>query len=437
MIQPLPRVISNVGYGHATQELAINDGNSSGELPGRYAPMARAGAVLTLTVYRKIGLPDVSIEIFVDGVASGMALTLDSATEQATVSGNVPYTAGQRVTYKYTAVLQLFPGFSMGVCVEIDTDELCFGIAAISGTFGLGGGHYGGAFANGYWADNRSSQSINALDGSVTTLALRRFSSPTGGSFKAWIEIDTVLQDGSGGTVDTSCEIVDAGSPVQIVTFVLPVTPQQKITVKQVRLGSEGAFATDQVGAGIGFTPDNPNAFMMCGGSNDAIWDDPLFQNWKWNHSIQDTDPSTNIEEHQAPVGLQAFAVTGMYVEHNLAPGTDEHYTDTVLRNGISSDIIVDVTGPSVSSGLDLGREIYSATDLITIDLLRSAGAAAGGAFYWGLSAEIVNLAHPGPVIPPGIPGSFIPDIPLTGSAGVQDCLHGSVHPPITLTGSV
>jgi len=393
MIQPVPKVLCNVGYGTADQEVGVISGNTSGVVPGRYAPMPVAGSVKSLSVYRAAGLPEVTIGVYINGVATGLAITLGTGATQDYIEGDAPYDEGDLVTYKYSTELQLFPGFAMGVCVDLEGDALCFGVAAISGGGAFLAAHYGGAIGNGAWSENRAFQSINPLAGSATRLALRRHTTNVGGSWKAWLELSstqgglTVLQDGSGGTVDTLVELLDS-DPDDVVfrDFDLPCPPGMYVNVVLLRV-TEPTFAVEQVGVGVAFVPDTPGQFPLCGGSNDVIWTTELTQ-WKWNHSNQ---LAPTIEAHSAPAGRTPFAIVEMFVEHTDYPGSGQTYTDTVLRNEAPTDVSVVVSGPSTRFGSDTGREVYVPTDLVTIDLTRSAGASTLAKFYWGIAAEVIT----------------------------------------------
>ncbi len=368
-----------------------------------------------------------------DGVSAGVTVTLGTADSQtADTTHTTSYAAGQTVEYYVqVASTQSFPGFDLGLSVELESDANCFGVTATSGTYGVNGLHYAGALGNGYWASLRTFYSINALAGSATRLMLRRFSSPTGGSFKAWLELDGVLQDGTGGTVDTSCEVLDSvASGVFYVDFDLPCPLGQHLNVVLQRLGTEAAFSVEQCAAGIAFTPTTPNQFMCCGGSNDAITIPGT--SWKWNHSEQE---GAAIENHEAPVGQTPITVLGLYVEHSSAPGVGDSYTDTLLDTGVATALSV-VVADAATSGLTTGSVNFVAGDLLTLELVSTTGATSGSNFYWGLAAEITTPPTPEPPLPPGIPASHHPNIPLTGSQGAQDCLHGSTS-TITLSGSV
>lgn len=396
MIQPFPKVISFVGYGDAHQEVGILDGNTSGVLPGKYAPMAFAGDVRSLTIYRALGLPEVKVGVYINNVSTGLEVTLPSGATQAFIQGHGVYGPGDLVTYKIATTLQFFPGFDMGMCVELEpiaNHALCFTVTATSGGGAFLANHYAGALGNGFWAENRSSQSINALTGSVTRLALRRFTHNTGGSWRAWIEVGPagttpVLQDGTGGTIDTLVELLDTdGADVAIRDFILPCVPTEYVNVVLLRVGSEPTFAVEQIGVGVGFVPDTPGQFMLVGGSNDTIWTDNL-TSWKWNHSRQLGDV---IEKHTAPVGRRRMSVSAMYVEHTSFPGVGKTFTDTLLKNGAPTNIAVVVSGPATRFGQDVGKAAYGPKDLITIELTRTSGSDTG-AFYWAIGMEVSEL---------------------------------------------
>jgi len=383
MIQVFPKCVANVGYGAAAQHTGVCDGNGIMTLDIGKAPMPTSGTLRKLSVYCGVAHPDVKVDIFIDGASSGLSLTLGShETQVADLLTEVVYAAGQTVSYRTLTTLQLFPGFEMAFCVELEADALSFCVTAAAGGASYLTTHYGGAFGNGYWADNRSSQSITALAGSATRLAIRRFSSNTGGSWKAWLEIDTVLQDGTGGTVDTLVELDDTGAAVAFRDFDLPCMPVQHVNVVLVR-DTEPTFAIEQVGVGVAFVPSDPDGFMLVGGSNDII---PIpGTSWKWNHS---RESGASMAMHEAPISGRSIRLTGLYVERTVPPTAGESFTHTILRNGIASNISV-VIADNATTGVGFGEQICRVDDLVTIELVSTAGANPVAKFYWALVGQV------------------------------------------------
>jgi len=411
MYQIFPKTIFSVGgLGVPIQHLGINDGNGSGVFVGSRAPMALPGLLRNLTLYCGEVHPDVSVDILIDGVAAGVPLTLLSGQTQIVDTVNsVSWNAGQTVEYLVTTINS---GFDMSLCPEIVSTAQLYCVTAISGTFGVGQLTYGGALGNGYFAGNRSSQSINALDGACTHLALRRFGGVSGGSWVAYLEVDTVLQDGTGGTVNTTCTLLDSdASGIAFSTFNLPITPVQHVNVVVLRAGVDTVFAVEQFGVGIAFVPTAANAFMCCGGSNDAIAIPGT--DWKWMHSLQDVVTPTIIENQAAIGGQQPIRINTLYVEHTVPATAGQAFTDTLLKNGVASDITVVVPDPA-TSGSDSGSAIYDPSDLIVIRLDSTAGTNPVAKFYWGMAGELYVPVPPCPglVTTPRIDG--LPYVPFS-----------------------
>lgn len=386
MIQIFPKCVSQVGYGSAVQHAGIIDGNGIMTFDIGRAPMPFAGTLRNFTVYCGVAHPSVKVQVLLDGFPSGVELTLASGISQVSDAiGEVFYTAGQTLTYRTITTVQIYPGFEMAFCVELNSTAQAFGVVAHFGSsVGAGSKEYAGALGNGFWAELASSYSINALEGSATRLMLRRFTAQSGGSWKANLELDGVLQDGTVGTVDTTCELFDAdASGLVSVDFDLPAQPTQHLNVVLERLGSTATFGLEQVGAGIAFRPTKTNGFMLVGGSNDAI---PIpGTSWKWNHS---GEFAATIERHQAAIGGKAIRLTSLYVEHTQPPTAGESFTDTILNNGVPSDISVVLTD-SATSGSDFGTQVCGIGDRVTIELVSTAGANPVAKFYWAMAGEV------------------------------------------------
>ncbi len=386
MIQIFPKCVFGVGYAAAIQHTGVTDGLCTMTFDVGRAPMPFSGTLRHFMVYCGVAHPDFSVDILIDGVFSGLLVAVGAGQTIVTdPTTEIVYVAGQTLTYRTHVEPQLYPGFEIGLCVELESTAQAFGVVAQFGSSTPAGTlSYAGALGNGFWAELRTSYSINALEGFVTRLVLRGFTVQSGGSWKAWIEVDNVLQDGTGGTIDTACELLDTDVLGTVFAdFDLPVTPTQHVNVVLERLGSTIAFGFEQIAAGIGFRPTKTNGFMLVGGSNDVI---PIPGTaWKWNHSRQQADL---ITQHQAAISGKPIRLTGLYVEHSQPPGAGESFTDTILNNGVPSDISVVLTD-NTTAGSDAGTQVCAVGDLVTIQLDSTAGANEVAKFYWGLAGEV------------------------------------------------
>jgi hypothetical protein len=400
-----------VGYGgtfippsSTSQRCGVNDGQG-GILGQSWIPVPIAGTLSRLTLLSYSAPADVTVILYKNGIATSLYTTLTPPLIQASNSTDtVSVAVGDYIGYEVVGDLVTFPGYDLAMTIEFDGAGQIFGLVATTDTSpDDGSGYFGGALGNGYFSvygvgQSSNSYSLNAIDGRVTSLALRTFSGAPGASaWTGYIVVNGVLQDGSGGTVDTSC-VITGTDEAAVSTFSLRVARTDKVDAVVFRSGSDAPFAFEHVGVGVGFTPDVDGQFMLCGGSNDALNTSAVRS--KWNHSEQLASPETRCV---ASVGLTGFTTIGMYVEH-AAPGPGRSWTDRLRRGSdgsyVSTDTVVVVADDAVSAGI-LTNERYNPSDEITI-LMTPAGTPGGGEFHWGVPAttDVIDVLDYGVIGP-------------------------------------
>jgi hypothetical protein len=231
------------------------------------------------------------------------------------------------------------------MCIEFEGTHSIYGLMIFGGTIGVDAGNFGGAFGNGvfqgYGGGSSNTYSICALAGTITRLDLYAHSGAPGiGVWTGYIVVDGVIQDGAGATVDTAC-VLTGGAVSAFSTFTLPTELGTLYDVLVVRSGETAVFAQNHVSAGVAHLPDLEGAYMVCGGSNDAISGSETA--WKWTRSEQVEGPETR---HLAPVGPRGFTAFGLYIRKGTAPGSlgsGQGYVHTLRRTQADTALVVTI----------------------------------------------------------------------------------------------
>ncbi len=386
MIFILPKVFAGLGYSATAQAAGINSGEGSLTVGGGKIPMPLPGIVKKFTLYGGVARDiDVTAKVRKNGTTIGLevALAAGAAGQQVfTATNPLPFSAGDYLEYVFElSDTEFFPGLAISACAEIEADAILYGVSPLAGTIGVGHTGEGGALGNGS-IDSTGSYSICALHCVLERLCILRFASQSGGAWTAWIKVNGVIQDGTGGTVDTTTVLDDADPDFVVRTFSLPLSPLDHVNVYYQRTGSEAAFSVNQFGIGVAVRPDTPGAFMFCGGNNDVI-DNGL--TWKWMQSAQE---GPTIGDHTAPVGQRPFQITGLYVEREEEPGAGNSYIQTLLKNGEPTGLVVTISDAAVA-GQGVGAVQYHAGDTLTLQIETQGDAPSGPQIHWAFSATL------------------------------------------------
>jgi hypothetical protein len=309
---PIPKMIANIGYGNVVSGVPVADGRGSAVITF-IAPMAVAGILRKLRVFKCQSITQ-DMEISVGPMSVTLTPSDPIGTQKTDTLHSLSVAPGDTPAYSIdNQSFEGFPGKTIGVCLEWESTHQVFSLCGGGNT----GSWFGGAFGNGglqtYGGGGLSvSYSICGVAGNVTHLMVQRYGSPSGGAWTGWIRRNEVTQDGTGGTVDTTCSLPDTGPDTALSRFELPVVPFQDRC--DVLLTRTGPSALSNVAASVGFLPDIAGQFMLCGGTNNVISNDDL--EWQWNGSEQ---LAGTIEKNTAPIST-AFMASGLTVDRG-APG--------------------------------------------------------------------------------------------------------------------
>lgn len=403
MIQTFCKAAYYGGYTASTQYLGVLDGLGDmtraivfGIDSARH-PVSVTGTFRNLTIYSRNTTErtfPVTVTLMVNGIASSLAVTLTSGgTSASETSTDVAVSAGDDVCYRIVGSSAFAPGYELGFSIELEGASNCYAICSDAGGYTDGNGDYGGALGNGTLMtygtgtpNDSNTFSICSVAGSIVRLDAKAFSgAPGAGVWTSYIQLNGVLQDGAGGTVDTSCVITGTDEEA-FSTFTLPLAIEDHVEMVVMRTGGSAGFANSHVAMSIAFTPTTTGQYMLTGGSADTIPSGTTA--WKWNRSLQNAPAEV---EHTAPVGPRGIRVRGLYVERHGAPGMGTSYENTVRRN--EADTIATVTVSDLDTGgLVVASVSFGAGDTISIQStpINSPGVSK---LYWGLALEALDAA--------------------------------------------
>lgn len=388
------RVQTLVSFGSGTTNFPlIGVSGLSGTGTTERVPMPWPAVMRNLVLYSgdTARAMDCTLTLMKEGVATALEVTLDSAaTTPVTLQGvDVSFATLEDCALRF-ATSGASGGNTFAWCIEIESAGNIYGIPNFASSALIADtGAYGGALGNGFQqsyvapAAQSTSYSITAVAGTITTLVMRCYSGapPGGESWLGFVRINEVIQDGSGGTVDTRCTIT-SGNTTASVSFVLPITPPDRVELVYVKLGGSqaGAFS-GHVGFGIGFVPAQSGHFMLTGGSNQTL----THPGYVWPLSAQN---ETDELLAQAPVGPGGFTVRGLYIEAP-APGSDpdDQVTRWLRKSGVSTAITVVLTHLQ-TSGLIAGVNVrFIEGDYVSIFQNATGGSSPDSSrLYWGLA---------------------------------------------------
>lgn len=380
-------------------------------------PMPVAGTFRNLVFYCGETHPDITVSLNVNGVDTLLSVAFDSADTIAVNSANeVVVAVGDVVTiHTNVATEHTAPGLAVGFSIEFEGDKQFYAVAADTGGQSAGFYRISGALGNGIQQNTSNpltfcnTYSLCAVEGIIDGMCIRTFAGEPGdGVWTANIVLNGVLQDGSGGSVDTT--VTMTGSTIfEEAAFSLPIVLADQVVIAVLRSVEDSPFANAQCSAAITFTPTDTitNPFMLVGGSNDSI--STTLVGYKWEHSeqLQATEVLT-----AAPIAFSGMQAKGIYIEITSAPGAGKSYDYVVRRNALFDTAIATSIVDTDDTALVLEDVDFIYGDLIDIRITPSGGPLSNH-MYWGLSAiveeapELNTIRVQKVTVPSDLPDSF------------------------------
>lgn len=370
-------------------------------------PIPIAGTFRNMTLYSGEGRAlSFGSSVWKNNGGTGLVAFLPIAGGASQVSNTIDTVAiapGDDVAWVYGSGVSFgAPGKTTGLTVEWEGDELIFGMAGIPGAPAATHCYMGGALGNGIGqfvglvpangVPSTSSYSICPISGRVKHLVIKEnHGGNAGGSWTVYLRVNNVLQDGTGGTVNTAVTLADGGG-FAVGAIELPLVFPDHVEYVVLRNGTN-AVGFNQPGVGLGFLPDNTDQFIVVGGNNNS--NTAAFNTFTWNTSRQ----QETIEAlASVAVGQTDFFLQGLYIEFvGQTPG--HSFTFLLTLDGVSTGISVTIdsgSGPNVL--VDGFNVLAPAGSTLALALIPSDAAALIGELHWALIAGFA-------VVPPSCPG--------------------------------
>jgi hypothetical protein len=201
--------------------------------------------------------------------------------------------------------------------------------------------------------------SINAVEGDVTRLDVNLDGAPGTGSYTFTIEKNGVLQDGSGGTVDTRVTISGA-STTGSATFTLPCSPGDEFRLRGLP-STPGTARRPRFG--VALVADTPGQCNYVSTNITNNLDNAATR----YHSFGAADmPWTTTEADHAATISVGFDLLFIAVSLNLSPGAGKSYAFNLRKNGAGAGLSATVSD-AATSATGTATVSYAAGD--TIDM--------------------------------------------------------------------
>ncbi len=394
MRQAFCKTVSQVGAATSTNGVGIMDGGGAVTIVPYRDVCASAGTFRNLIVYANSTVRRTLVATLwrmpsgsFTAAPTTLAVTLGlGVTKNQNTSDSVVVAVGD-VVYLIVETDIGGASYDLALGLEFDGDSQMYAIPDKKPNAITLQGQIAGALGNGKPENysgqgNASSYSIAALEGDITSLVLRT----TNGVAEAMssctgvIVLNSVVQDGSPGTVDTRC-ILTAGNSQAVAAFTLPIVLEDRVNIVYER---DDAIFTRAVTCGITFDPTDAASFMFSGGSNDVILA-PL--GYMWNRSRQLGASEIQV---QAPVPVSGLVLSGLYIEEG-SPVTGDPITATVRINGLDTALTVTFEGSGfVNADVPAVSGALLSISIVSTDNQQ---------FHWGIAASIEEEPDTGTLI--------------------------------------
>jgi phage tail protein X len=411
--QALPELRRFVLYATLTDYLSIGSGqNASSSTFGAFVgatPLPQDATFRNIAIFCKdTRTAAITLTFRRNFVNTALSVTLPASQNYATTTG-VAVACGELDYVDWvvsSSAGYTFPGITVAFAIEQEGARCFYSVPAIYGSVTAGDAALGGCFGNGGWQgpggalpQYSGSASVCAIPGTITRIALADIGGvATGGSWTAYIKKNGVLQDGSGGTVNTAVTLLDTVPAKRVVgTIALPVVPGDICDVVYVRNGTS-VSATLQVAVGIGFTPTDDGWFMLTGGDNVGL---PSSGTTSYSFTAGSSDTDEGLQT--VPIGPVGIVARGLYVIRGTlpggsGPGSGNTYAHTLLKGTAEPYAAGSVTAAAVSMSNTTNNASITGLSVAfpagsTAVIRNNPSASAGGdVMHWGLQATFPDV---------------------------------------------
>ena len=375
-------------------------------------PISEPGSFSNLVVLAPLSYqthPAFTITVLKNGVATALTTSLlGTDTQNSDTTHTFTVVEGDDFSVQLSGSAVGSPGYDIFVVCDFtpdDADTSIYGIPAVAQSVTNQHGWVGGALGNGTFQtwDFTSPSSLTAYSntysiasspGNITRLDLKSFRTPGVLVWKAWIRLNKVIQDGTGGTVDTTVTLTEPATSA-FSTFTLPIVEADHVEIAIELITGTAVFATANIAAGCKFVSSNPGEFMFCGGDNNARSN--TAENFTYTGTQQLATPEARV---QVPIGINGLNVEGIYVEHAIPGAPGKGWIDTVRKNGVNTVVTVTVEDQE-TTGFIRTPVSFVYGDLIDIGY-NPFGTPNNSQFHWGFAFTVTEPTPPPPDVESG-----------------------------------
>lgn len=402
----------NAGYGGVTQYLSLwgSDGSWANSVTfginSQKTPLILPGTFSNLVVTSfdtlGTGTPTAELTLFVNGVATALTATVAAGAGGSATDAThmVTVVKGDDVEMRLVSgAIQVSPGYDVSFSVEFTGSSSTlsqYGTPPLVGSVSSGVNKCAGALGNGTWVNlPAGTQLCNTYSiypmttGTITGYYVKDYVTPLGTSvWTGYMRLNGVLQDGSGGTVNTSATMTGSTNTMEG-SFSLPVVIGDhvelvcELTVTGVSFGSH-------LGATVSHNAAVAGQFMWCGGNNNAI--DNANTTYAWIGSFEEV---TTEARASVPIGPSGLTALGNYVELNTTPGPGNTFTFVARQSGSDTSIAFTINDPDTTGSVTSTVQ-YAQGDTLNLSFVPASNPASNEV-HWGL---IASLAVSPPVPP-------------------------------------
>src|SRR5262245_55922867 len=253
MIQTFLKASWNLGWGSSFYRIGL--GGQGGTTfffndDASIVVVPITGTFRNLIIYSPAGdHPNYTATLYVNGVASTLTCALLTADDVASDNTHeVSVVAGDDIFISVNVnPLGAGTGYPLNFSLEFEGNQQFYSISSganhTSGDYGGGGALGNGVIQTAYIPTALSNTySICTTPGTLTGIRSKDFSTNNvGGGYTAYISLNQVLQDGSGGTVNTACSWND-GDVGASSSFSLPIVIGDHVEFALLRTGANAVF---------------------------------------------------------------------------------------------------------------------------------------------------------------------------------------------------
>jgi hypothetical protein len=300
-----------------------------------------AGASWTATIQKND--VDTALQVVISGaVATSGSDTTHTISFAAGDTIRVNWTTGGASSKAWDTSIEWTPTTTGEHIYEFSTDLTGGGSDTPAfGLVGAGGG-----------VNSFGSSGLTAVAGTISKLRVNTRTAPSvGNSFTYRLFINSVAQDGSGGTTDTRATITAGNTTANSSFTPVAIAAGDHVSVRYSTTG--GTTSAYDVGTVL-FTPTTAEQSVVCMNGNSGP------SNTVTNYAFPRAAIFVGFDAYSTSESVRQYhgaataslVLSGMYVEMSVAPGSGKSRTFTLRKNGAGTSITVTISDAALSGNI-------------------------------------------------------------------------------------